>query len=1034
VPRVLRRALLTAFLFGCASAPNPPARVTTTPPPAATPRAQTVRSDSAVWVDSLLSTLTLEEKVGQMLMGRIDGDFENIAGGQLSAAGRQIEELGMGGFAVGIGSPGEYVLKINSLQRRSRIPLWFAADLEWGSAMRLWRPTFLPYGTEGGGGTAFPFNMGVAATGDPQLAEAVGRVTGREARAVGVQWVLAPVADVNTRSDNPIVNIRSYGSNPEQVSRYVAAFVRGATQARVLTAAKHFPGHGDTDVDSHIELPVLQVSRARLDALELQPFRAAQQAGVSAIMTGHLAVPALTGNRDVPTSVAPQTGTLLRNEMGFDGLIITDALTMGALRRLAGYSPGELAVRAVEAGTDVLLSTPDPFQARDAIVQAVRTGRITGDRIDASVRRILAAKAWVGLHRRRLVDPDSVNIVVASDEHERVAAAVARRSITLARDRAGLVPLDPSTTKTLAVIAFSAPNDLAAGRTLAAELRRIYGRVDFARLDENTDPSAINRAVQQAGAADAIVLATFLMPISGQGHLRVPARAAALADSIAARSKPVVTISFGDPYGPAQLPTAGTYLLAWQPRADHAQRSAARALAGLESITGALPVELPAGTSLRNARVEPAVPAGTGLRRPAHSYTLVRGSAASVGMSEQGLERVDSIITAALANSASPGAALAIGRHGRLVRLRGFGRLDYRPGFAAVTDSSLYDVASLTKVVATTSAAMLLVQEGRLDLDARVSRYLPEWSGAPIKDSVTVRHLLTHTAGLPAFRPFWSQARGKQEYLQRITALPLDYTPGTRMVYSDLGLITVGFIIERLTGRELDDFVRERVFAPLGMRESMFNPLAQLVARATTAAGGPPPRVAQRGDTAANDLLPRIAPTEIDTLFRKQHMHGRVHDENAFAMGGVSGHAGLFSSARDLAAFAQMLLNGGFYAGRRVLAPETIDLFRARQNDFSSRALGWDTPAACGLGTAGGDYFSAESIGHTGFTGTSLWIDFERDLFVVLLTNRVNPGRENQKHVPLRRAVHDAVQQALVDPVVPAREWVARPQLRRECQ
>jgi beta-N-acetylhexosaminidase len=1032
VTRNVLPALLVVSTFGCTSAPPPkPARVT---PPAGTARPPVPRSDSAVWVDSLLSTLSLEEKVGQMLMGRIEGDFENIAGSQLAAALRQVDDLGIGGFAVGIGSPGEYVLKLSSLQRRSRIPLWFAADLEWGSAMRLWRPTFLPYSTEGGGGTAFPFNMGVAATGDPQLAEAAGRITGREARAVGVHWVLAPVADVNTRPGNPIVNVRSYGSDPEQVSRFVAAFVRGATQARVLTAAKHFPGHGDTDVDSHIDLPVLHVTRARLDALELRPFRAAQSAGVSAIMTGHLAVPAITGNLDVPTSVAPQTGTLLRNELGFNGLIITDALTMGALRKMPGYSPGELALRAVEAGTDVLLSTPDVFQARAAIVDAVRAGRISSERIDASVRRILGAKAWVGLHRSKLVNPDSVNIIVAADEHERVAAEVAARSITLVRDRAGIVPLDPRATKSIALLAFSAANDLGAGRVLAAELRRIYGRVEFARIDENTGQSAINAAVRQAAQADAIVLATFLMPISGQGHLRFPVRAAALADSVAALAKPVVTISFGDPYGPAHLPTAGTYVLAWQPRSEHAQRSAAHALAGLAPITGVLPVELPVGLPVSSARREPAVPAGSGLRRAARSYALERASPGSVGMSEQGLERVDSIIEAAIANSASPGAALAIGRNGRLVRLHGFGRLDYRPGFGPVNDSSLYDVASLTKVVATTTAAMMLVQEGRLDLDARVSRYLPEWGGAPIKDSVTVRHLLTHTAGLPAFRPFWSQARGKSEYLARIAALPLDYTPGTRMVYSDLGLITVGFIVERLTGKGLDDFVHERLFAPLGMRESMFNPLAQLVARATTGTSGPLPRAARPADGVVNDLLPRIAPTEIDTLFRKQHMHGRVHDENAFAMGGVSGHAGLFSSVRDLAAFAQMLLNRGFYAGRRVLAPETVDLFRARQNEFSSRALGWDTPAACGLGTASGDYFSAESIGHTGFTGTSLWIDFERDLFVVLLTNRVNPGRENQKHIPLRRAVHDAVQQAVLEPVVPAREWVSRPQLRRECQ
>jgi CubicO group peptidase (beta-lactamase class C family) len=327
---------------------------------------------------------------------------------------------------------------------------------------------------------------------------------------------------------------------------------------------------------------------------------------------------------------------------------------------------------------------------------------------------------------------------------------------------------------------------------------------------------------------------------------------------------------------------------------------------------------------------------------------------------------------------------------------------------------------------------MLLVQDGLLELEAPVHRYLPEWTGSPAKDSVTVMQLLTHTAGLPAGRPFWRDARGKEEYLQRIAALPLEYTPGSNMVYSDLGLITVGFIIERLTGRGLDEFINERLLVPLGLRETMYNPLAQSLARVSTGAAMPPS--SQDSSASRSDWLPRIAPTEIDTLFRKQHMHGRVHDENAFAMGGVSGHAGLFSSARDLAVFAQMLLNGGFYGGRRILSADIIDRFRRHQNEFSSRALGWDTPAACGLGTAAGDYFSSQSIGHTGFTGTSIWVDFERDLFVVLLTNRVNPGRANQMHVPLRRAVHDAVQQAVVDPSVSAREWVSNPRLRRACQ
>ncbi|MGH7468887.1 MAG: glycoside hydrolase family 3 N-terminal domain-containing protein, partial [Longimicrobiales bacterium] len=947
-------------------------------------------------------------------------------GAQMERVVQWIAQHGIGGFAVGIGTPADVALKLNYLQSHSNVPLWFAADLEWGSGMRLWRPAWLPYGSQGDGGTAFPFNMGVAATGQPSFAEAAGRITAQEARAVGVHWVFAPVADVNTAADNPIVNVRSYGSDPVQVARYVSAFVRGAQAAGVLATAKHFPGHGDTSIDSHVALPVLDVTRERLDTLELVPFRAARDAGVAAIMTGHLAVPAFTGSREVPASVAPQIGTVLRTNLEFRGLIITDAMTMGALRSLPGYSPGELAVRAVEAGSDVVLSAPDLAQAHAAIVAAVHSGRLTPARIEDSVRRILAAKERLGLARARLVDVNAVHTVVAAPAHESVAAEIAQRSITLARAASGSIPLDPRRIQSLAVIAFSAPNDVVAGRTLAAQLGRVYSAVQFTRLDESIDERAFDQVVQQAARADAVVFATFLMPISGQGHLRVPERAERLAQRITELNKPTITISFGDPYGPARLATSGTYLLAWQPRNDHAQVAAARALAGLAPITGTLPVVLPTGPNIKAAVEAPT--------RARANYTLSAAAAAEVGMSEPALLRVDSIIEAALADRAAPGAALAIGRHGKLVRLRGYGRLDYRTQFQAVTDSSIYDLASLTKVVGTTSAAMLLFQDGALQLDAPVEQYLPEWTGSIEKRQVTVRHLLTHTAGLPPFLPLWQGTRGKEAYLARIAAVPLDYMAGTRMVYSDLGLMLVGFIIERLTGRPIDEFLHERLFDPLELRETLFNPLAQSIALASMGVAAAPSRHPEQNGETASDMLLRIAPTEIDTLFRRQHMHGRVHDENAFAAGGVVGHAGLFSSVRDLAAFAQMLLNGGFYGRSRVFSRSTVDTLRAQQNRFSSRALGWDTPAACGLGTAAGDYFSPHSIGHTGFTGTSLWIDFERDLFVVLLTNRVNPTRDNQKHIPLRRAVHDAVQQAIVDVQIEPREWIRNPRLLRECR
>lgn len=390
----------------------------------------------------------------------------------------------------------------------------------------------------------------------------------------------------------------------------------------------------------------------------------------------------------------------------------------------------------------------------------------------------------------------------------------------------------------------------------------------------------------------------------------------------------------------------------------------------------------------------------------------------SVGMRSRALDSLDNYIDESLADGVSPGAALAIGRHGRLVRLRGYGRLDWAEPRPAVTDSTLYDLASLTKVVGTTTAAMILVDEGRLDLDAPVASYFPDWQGQGEKAVITVRHLLTHSAGLPAWLPLYKELSGKEAYYHRIGSLGLEYSPGTKTVYSDLGMIVLQAVIEHITGEPINRFLRERVFGPLGMTDTRFSPLQVVWGGGVGGLGaaGAEPATRDDGVSAVVDLvelLRRTAPTERDSTGL---IHGYVQDENARAMGGVAGHAGLFSSARDLAVFAQMLLNGGEYDGRRIVGEQTVHLFTERQTLHSSRALGWDLASP---GSSAGRYFSDRAFGHTGFTGTSIWIDPARDLFVVLLTNRVDPTRANQKHIPFRRAVHDQVARSLIDnPVV----------------
>ncbi|MFL5635625.1 MAG: serine hydrolase domain-containing protein [Gemmatimonadaceae bacterium] len=388
---------------------------------------------------------------------------------------------------------------------------------------------------------------------------------------------------------------------------------------------------------------------------------------------------------------------------------------------------------------------------------------------------------------------------------------------------------------------------------------------------------------------------------------------------------------------------------------------------------------------------------------------LVRTDPAAAGFAPDLNARLDSIVSVAMSEGAAPGVALAVGRYGRLVHLRSYGHIDVAADSPPVTDSTMFDMASLTKVVATTTAAMILEDEGLLNLDSTVRSYLPELNDSA-KAKITVRMILTHSGGFEAFYPLWREHHGRADYLAQINARPLVYNPGDSTIYSDWDFILAGLIIERITGTTLDQFLATRVWQPLQMHDTGFNPLAE----------GPLPAdsACTAGFRADHPLLGRIAVTELDTVYRHIKVHGVVHDENACALGGVAGHAGLFSSVRDVAIFSQMMLNGGQYNGVRLIQPTTIARWTARQSNRSSRALGWDTPSDR---SSAGKYFSPRSFGHTGFTGTSIWLDPERGVFVVLLTNRVNPTRANLRHEALRRAIADAVQTAIVD--APVSQW-----------
>jgi beta-N-acetylhexosaminidase len=937
------------------------------------------------WVEATLASLTLREKIGQLTNVWIPGSYVSTNSAEFDTLARWVAEEGLGGVTISMGLPHSYVAKLNALQRRAKVPLLVAADLESGPGMRLNGMVSLPHLLPQGGGTVLPPLMAFGAIGDERFTYELARITGVEARAVGVHIDWAPVLDVNSNPLNPIINTRAFGEDPEQVARLGAAFIAGAHAAGLLTTAKHFPGHGDTREDSHIELAILDVTRARLDSLELVPFRRAFEAGVDAVMSAHVATPEILGPEGPPATLSPYFMTrLLREELGFQGLAVSDALSMGAIRN--HYGVGEAAVLSVEAGGDVVLFPPDLHAAIEALTAAVGEGRISEARIDVSVRRILEAKARAGLHRGRLVDFEAVDSIVGNRRHLAFAESAAARSVTLARDRGALLPLSARVARVLSVT-YAREVDLIAGRAFDAVLRRRVPVVDAARVDPRTTADEYDRLRARADSADVVVISAYVPPQENVGTVGVPEPFAAFVGGLERAERPhrpVAVVALGSPYLLTAFPEVGTYLIAWggQPLM---QEAAARALLGEAAITGRLPISLP-----------PFHRRGEGLEREARV-----APAAAAGLDAEALARLDAGIEEAIADSATPGAALAVGRHGRLVRLRGYGRIDWDPAAPAATDSTVWDLASLTKVVATTSALMRLVGEGRVELDRPVAQYLPWFSGVPgaasgSKGAVTVRQLLLHRGGLPPFRPWWRTTRTREAYLDSLAAVELVAQPGDSTLYSDIGFMTLGFLVEGTSGDPLDVFALERVFEPLGMEETLFRPPAS--------------------------WLPRIAPTEVDTFAGRGHVRGVVHDENAWALGGVAGHAGVFSSARDLARFAEALLAAARAgsgtrptpedAAARVFDPAVVAEFTRRGDARSSRALGWDTPSE---GSSAGRFLSARAFGHTGFTGTSIWIDPELDLFVVLLTSRVNPTRENPRHLALRRAVHEVVACAVVD-------------------
>jgi beta-N-acetylhexosaminidase len=879
--------------------------------------------------DALLASMSVPEKAGQLfvcwILARADGQDEPRA-----RLRQQIAELGLGGVIVSLGRADEAAALATSLQRAAKVQLLLASDFEGGVAARLQ------------GACDLGNQMLVGATGLTRLARAMGEITGDEARALGIPWVLAPVLDVNSNPDNPIINVRSFGEDPAAVARLGCAFAQGVRSRGAMPCGKHFPGHGDVSTDSHLALPTVPGDGARLRAVELLPFARAAQQGLESVMTGHLAVPGLGEDPALPATLSSKVlGEVLRGELGFRGLVVTDALDMGGVKN--AFAPGEVAVRALLAGADVLLMPPDPQAARDAVVAAVAAGRVPVARLDDAVHRLLAAKERLGLLAGGPHGPaDDWAQRLDTEANRRVADEIAARGVTLVRDPRALLPLAQGAAWTVVSLTDRAAGDAARepardppGEALADELRARGVRV-AAAVAADLDADQLAAATAAMRSAPRLLVALHVRVREFDGAIALPPP---ILEALAAvpAATPLIAVSFGSPYALRQLPAAATALCVYAPGARR-ERAVAQALAG-GAITGRLPVAIPGVAA-----------AGTGLTQ-LPGVELRNVAPAVEGVDAALPKAIEDLLAAAVGDGVFAGAVCMVARRGRIVAAVASGRFRRDPGAPPVKIDTPWDLDALTETCATLPAVLQLAARGRLRLDEQVQERLPAFAGTAV-GGATLKHLLAHEAPMPSVRAL-DRLRGRPAILDALAHAGVggDGAPESSADERAAGILAAA-IAEAASGQPFDTFVRDAVWQPLGMTGACFVP-----------AGGPPAQ----------------APPTDDRADRGGIVQGRARDDLAWALGGVSGHAGMFATAGDVLRLGVALLA----SGRGVLPPALV------RGELLPRA---------------------EHVA-TGATGTSLWCDPVHDVCVVLLGN--SAGQDQARIAAVRQKLHELVRASL---------------------
>lgn len=940
------------------------------------------------WAERTLKQLTLREKIAQMMVYHMNLRFMNAESDQWQEAVNLIESDGVGGIHIYRGEVGEALTTLNDLQQRSKVPMILDADLEYGLGWRV------------PGGTDIPYNMAVAATGNPENAFLAGKITAIEGRAVGIQLGLVPVVDVNNNPDNPIINTRSFGEDPALVQRFATQYIAGMHAGGMAATAKHFPGHGDTGTDSHTRLATIPSDSTRLWDVELPPFQAAIDAGVDLVMIAHIQAPDYQPHAYTPATLSPfWIQDILRKKLNFNGIVVSDAMSMGGITQ--NYTRDYAIIEGINAGMDMILQAHDFPYFVNVVEAAVLNGTISEARIDSAALRILKLKETLGLHKNRYLDPDQTRQIYGTEENKQLANRIAQEALTLVKNDGQPVPLNLNEHDTLIVLdVYDSPynHNLT---TITRGLQWQNVPVKAFPVDAADDAAYFNTILEQIPENAPILVNAFCRYLMNKDRIFLPEHQTKFLQQVFAKSKRTILVSLGTPYLLQDFPQVGAYICAYG-GSDQMQRAVVQALLGQNPVGGQLPVTIPG-----------IAPMGSGIQLPANPVTFKRpgvetGLTLKRAMPYQvnaDVSKIPDIIDSAVTDSAWPGGVFLAARAGKIFYHESFGYHTYEKN-QPTRRGDIFDLASVTKVIATTSAVMKLVENGDLSLDDKVVKYLPEFTGPDVantklKKTITIRNLLTHTAGLPPFRRFYAMDVDVAARWDSVYQSALDTVPGARTVYSDIGLILAAKTVEKITGMGLDEYVTEQIFEPLGMTSTYFNPPAS--------------------------RLKRIVPTEITEL-EGGLIQGHVHDENSYSLGGVTGHAGLFSTAHDLAIFAQMMLNQGIYGKTRIFKPETIELFTTPANLLagSSRCLGWDSAEGV---ASGGVYLGDQAFGHTGYTGTSIWIDPDHEMFTILLTNAVHPNRSYKypNYFQWRQLVHAAAYESFVDMTPnPRLQWSPR--------